>query len=190
KTCDLTALPQATHFVGRGKEISEVLDALLASRPAELGSPQEKMEHMQYLAAMASETTDEDLKALINTIQLALFSKDLSQFGRELKGVYRQAWEAIVTAVEAGGVDPDTFDTIINNTLAVLGPASDRRSEWRNNLVTIRNQSTAGGNRNMVALLEAVIGLLDAGGDPAGLGEGLAGVYAKTWQEIVRQLPG
>src|SRR5712691_2445356 len=34
KTCDLTALPQATHFVGRGKEISEVLDALLAYRPA------------------------------------------------------------------------------------------------------------------------------------------------------------
>src|SRR5438874_3852537 len=35
KTCDLTALPKATHFVGRGKEISEVLDALLASRPAD-----------------------------------------------------------------------------------------------------------------------------------------------------------
>ena len=54
----------------------------------------------------------------------------------------------------------------------------------------IRNQATAGGNRNMVALLEAVIGLLDAGGNPAGLGEGLAGVYAKTWQAIVGQLPG
>src|SRR3989440_1206538 len=35
KTCDLTALPQATHFVGRGKEISDILDALLASRPAD-----------------------------------------------------------------------------------------------------------------------------------------------------------
>ena len=35
KTCDLTALPQATHFVGRGKDISEVLDVLLASRPAD-----------------------------------------------------------------------------------------------------------------------------------------------------------
>ena len=110
-------------------------------------------------------------------------------FGRELPGIYRQAWEAIVTTVEAGGVDPKTFNAIINNTLGVLGPASDRRSEWRNNLVTIRNQATAGGNRNMVALLEAVIGLLDAGGDPAGLGEGLAGVYAKTWQGIVGQLP-
>jgi tetratricopeptide (TPR) repeat protein len=35
KTCDLTALPQATHFVGRSAEISEALDALLAPRPAD-----------------------------------------------------------------------------------------------------------------------------------------------------------
>src|SRR5204863_6505301 len=34
KTRDLTALPQTTHFVGRGAEISEALDALLAHRPA------------------------------------------------------------------------------------------------------------------------------------------------------------
>jgi hypothetical protein len=148
------------------------------------------MEHMQYLTTLANETTDADLKALISTIQLALFGKDLSQFGRDLNGVYRQAWEAIAATVEAGGADPRTFEAIINNTLAVLGPVSERRSEWRNNLVTIRNQATAGGNRNMVALLEAVIELLDAGGNPAGLGEGLAGVYAKTWEGIVRQLPG
>lgn len=35
KTCDLTALPQAAHFVGRGKEIGKALDALLAHRPAD-----------------------------------------------------------------------------------------------------------------------------------------------------------
>jgi hypothetical protein len=175
----------AKHAASRQVDLPFDAELMPRSIAALLGSPQEKMEHMQYLAAQADETTDADVKALINTIQLALFSKDLSQFGRELTGVYRQAWEAIVTTVEAGGVDPDTFDTIINNTLAVLGPVSDRRSEWRNNLVTLRNQSTAGGNRNMAALLEAVIGLLDAGGDPAGLGEGLAGVYARTWQAIV-----
>src|SRR5205085_12411757 len=174
------------------QEVDLPFDAELLPRSitALLGSPKQRMEHMQYLAAMASETTDEDLKALINTIQLALFSKDLSQFGRDLKGVYRQAWEAIAATVEAGGVDPDTFEAIINNSLAVLGPASDRRSEWRNNLVQLRNQATAGGDRNMVALLEAVIGLLDSGGNPAGFGEGLAGVYAKTWEAIVGQLPG
>ncbi len=35
KTCDLTALPQATHFVGRSEEISKIVDALLAHRPAD-----------------------------------------------------------------------------------------------------------------------------------------------------------
>jgi tetratricopeptide (TPR) repeat protein len=35
KTRDFTALPPPPHFVGRGNEISEVLDALLAHRPAD-----------------------------------------------------------------------------------------------------------------------------------------------------------
>src|SRR5438874_4815582 len=192
RDCKASGIAEAFEKLAAAQEVDLPFDAELLPRSiaALLSSPQEKMEHMQYLNVMAGETTDEDLKALINTIQLALFSKDLSQFGRELKGVYRQAWEAIAASVESGGVDPDTFEAIINNTLAVLGPASNWRSEWRTNLVQVRNSATAGGNRNMVALLEAVIGLLDAGGDPAGLGEGLAGVYAKTWQAIVGQLPG
>ncbi len=41
----------------------------------------------------------------------------------------------------------------------------------------------------MTALLDAVIGLLDAGGNPAGLGQGLKGVYARTWQAVVEHLP-
>jgi len=80
------------------------------------------------------------------------------------------------------------FNAIINNTLAVLGPASHQRSEWRNNLVVLRNQSTTMGDRNMVALLDAAIGLLDAGSNPTGLGVDLKGIYAKTWQEIVGKL--
>jgi tetratricopeptide (TPR) repeat protein len=164
-------------------------ELITRSIAALLGSPQEKMSHMQYLATQANETTDEDLKALLATIQLALFSQDLSQHGRDLKGVYREAWEAIVTSVEAGGVDSRLFETIVSNTLAVLGPAASRRSDWRNNLVEVRNQATVRGNRNLVGLLDAVIGLVDAGGIPTGLGEGLSGVYARTWQEIVRRLP-
>jgi hypothetical protein len=38
-------------------------------------------------------------------------------------------------------------------------------------------------------LLDAVIGLLDANGNPDGKGEGLTGIYARTWQAIVHQLP-
>ena len=79
------------------------------------------------------------------------------------------------------------FAAIINNTLAVLGPAAHQRNEWRNNLVELRNQSTTMGDRHMAALLDAVIGLLDAGGNPKGLGDDLKGIYAQTWQEIVKK---
>jgi hypothetical protein len=69
-----------------------------------LGGPREKMEHVQYLTTLAAQTKDEELKTLINTIQLALFGGDRSQSGQQLSGVYRQAWEAIVAGVEQGGM--------------------------------------------------------------------------------------
>jgi hypothetical protein len=183
------ALLRECKTIGIGED-SLPFDAELIPRSiaALLGGPQKKMEHAQYLAMVAAQTTDVDLKALITVIQLALFSKDLSQLGRDLKGIYQHAWEAIVVGVESGGVDPRVFDALINKTLAVLGPAAHQRSEWRNNLVELRNQSTTMGDRNMVALLDTVIGLLDAGGNPTGLGVDLKGIYAKTWQEIVGKL--
>ena len=112
-----------------------------------------------------------------------------AQSGQQLSGVYRQAWETIAVTVKAGGVDPRQFEAIANNTVAVLGPAANQRSEWRKNLADVRNQTTAHGDRNMAALLDAVIGLLDAGGKPEGLGDGLRGIYASTWQAIVEHLP-
>src|SRR5205814_1609149 len=144
--------------------------------------------YVHYLNLQATKTTDEDLKVLINTIQLALFTNDLSQLGANLKGLYRQTWEAIVSRVETEGIDPRIFRAIILNTLTILGPAPHRRSIWRNDLMEVRNQATASGNPNMISLLDAVIGLLDAGGNPAGLGEGLKGIYAKTWQAILEKL--
>jgi hypothetical protein len=80
-------------------------DAELVPRSitALLGGPQEKMTHVQFLTTLAARTTDEELKALINTIQLALFGSDLAQLGQDLKGVYRQTWEDIVAGVETTG---------------------------------------------------------------------------------------
>jgi len=46
----------------------------------------------------------------------------------------------------------------------------------------------AKGTRHLVTLLDAVIGLLDADGNPAGLGQGLEGIYAQIWQAIVQNL--
>ena len=153
-----------------------------------LGEPQEKMAHDQYLIAMNAQSTDEELKELLQVIQLGLFGSDLSQLDQNLSGVYRQAWEAIVVGVESGGVDPRLFEMLVQNTLAVLGPAADKRSQWRQDLIQIRSQAMEGDAQELVALVDAVIGLLDAGGNPDGLGTNLKGVYARTWQAIVAQL--
>jgi hypothetical protein len=77
---------------------------------------------------------------------------------------------------------------IIQHTLAVLGPAADQMDTWREYLTQLRSQANEGGAQDLVALIDAVIGLLDAGGNPDGLGTNLKGVYARTWQAIVEQL--
>ncbi len=191
RDCKEIGIAEALEQLETAQEDDLPFDEELIPRSiaALLGGPQEKLAHAQYLTAQTTQATDDHLKALINTIQLALFSSDLSQLGRELQGVYRQAWEGIVIGVETGGVDPRLFDMITNNTLAVLGPTSNRRSEWRNDLVEMRNVAIAQGARHLLTLFDAVIGLLDAGGNPTDLGEGLTGVYEKTWQNLLGQLP-
>ena len=96
KAFEQLAAAQAEHLPFDEEVISRSIVALL-------GSPQEKMAHGQYLTEQLTQTTDEQLKALLEAIQLALFTPDLSQLGRDLQGVYRQAWETITPHVEAGG---------------------------------------------------------------------------------------
>ena len=78
----------------------------------------------------------------------------------------------IQAGIAGGGVlkeeieDKDTealnvFDVLITNTLAVLGPMQEQRSEWRDTLVHIRSQATEQDALDLVALFDAIIGLLD-----------------------------
>jgi hypothetical protein len=163
-------------------------DAQLIPRTvaALLGSPQDRMALAQHLSRQAA--ADEELQALLTTIQTALFGGELSQLGQDLRGVYRQAWEAIVQRVATGGVDPELFTALVQNTRAVLGPAAHQRDRWRENLVQVRQQAAAQDDRPMIALLDAVIALLDAGGDPSGLNPNLTGIHAQTWHTILDQL--
>src|SRR5260221_8067863 len=80
-----------------------------------LGTPQEKMAHVHYLATLGTQASDEQLKALLQTIHMALLSGDLAQLGQELEGVYLQAWRSIAIGVETGGVDPRLFELIRSN---------------------------------------------------------------------------
>nr|MBA2677211.1 tetratricopeptide repeat protein [Ktedonobacteraceae bacterium] len=192
RACKDMGIQQAFDQLFAAQEDALPFDAELISGSiaALLGSPQERLEYMQFLTEQASSTQDEELKALIRVIQLALFSKeDLSQLGRDLQGVYRHAWETIAVSVEAGGMDAEDFEAIASNTLAVFGPAANQRNEWRTSLAELRNSATIEGRGNLAALLDAVIRLLDADGNPAGLGGGLKGIYAQTWQVIVEGLP-
>ena len=60
---------------------------------------------MWYLTTLATQTTDEGTKKLIEAIQLALLGGDPSQVGQDLDGIYRQAWETII-----GEKDAETSD--------------------------------------------------------------------------------
>jgi hypothetical protein len=163
-------------------------DLIPATIRALLGSPQDKMTHAGAVAARLAAASDPDLKAFLNAIQMALFGGDLTALGANLSGVYRTAWDTIAQTVEAGSIDPKLLEAIASNTIAVFGAASGQRSQWRDQAGQLRNAATAQGARGLASLMDAVIGLLDANGDPSGLGDGLQGVYARVWAEIVAGL--
>jgi tetratricopeptide (TPR) repeat protein len=148
------------------------------------GSSQDKVAHMSYLAGLAARTTDGALRALIGEIQMALVGGDLRALGGSLTGIYRQVWQAIVLAVAGVGLD-EMLQIAVHNTLAVLGPAAGQRDEWRENLASLRNSATEAGDTGFVALINAISALLDAGGNPAGLGRGLSGPHAAAWKAIL-----
>jgi tetratricopeptide (TPR) repeat protein len=108
RACKANGIAATFEQLAAAQEPALPFDADLIARSiaALSGGPQEKMEHMQYLATLTAQTTDEGLKALINTVQLALFGSDLSQLGQDLHGVYRQAWDAIVEGVKTKGEMP------------------------------------------------------------------------------------
>jgi hypothetical protein len=77
-------------------------DIIPRSVAALRGGPQEKMAHAQYLTALATQSGDAQLQALVNTIQTALFGGNLGSLGHDLAGVYAQAWAAIVAGIQQG----------------------------------------------------------------------------------------
>jgi len=146
------------------------------------------MAHVHYLATLDAQASNEQLRALMQTIHMALLGGDLAQSGQNLEGIYLQAWRSMVIGVETGGVDPRLFELIGSNMLVVLGPAPEKLPEWRAMVLQFKDQAIQAKNEQLVALLEAVVGLLDAGGNPGGLGADLAGYYAQVWQALIESL--
>jgi hypothetical protein len=81
--------------------------------------------------------------------------------------------------------------TMISNTIAVFTNSPEHRNIWRKDLVEARNkqwpmeQFLPVADRGMIAFIDAVIGLLDANGNPLGLGDHLTGEYKKAWQALI-----
>lgn len=144
-----------------------------------LGGPREKSRHAHYLAALRTRITDEQLKALICVIQSLLSGGGIPSCAKELNGVYKAALDTVVVSVMS--------EDIIRNTLEVLGSLT----EWRERMLEYRTSLLeAGEQTQLVGLLDTVVELLKAGGNPVGLGAGLTGVYERTWQVLLSHLHG
>jgi tetratricopeptide (TPR) repeat protein len=95
-------------------EVPEEVQALAAFVQASVAAlrsvnAQEKAAFMQQLAA--SQAPDDEMKALFQAIQLALFGGDLAHLGDTLTGFARQVWELIVAGVQQDDTPPhDTPD--------------------------------------------------------------------------------
>ena len=147
------------------------------------GTPQERMACVAYLREQLAQAEEAGLKALIQTMQTAMFGVELEDLGQELDGAYQATWLGIVHAARAEA--PSGIDLLVHNTLAVLGLAADRREEWRGMLEAMREQAAANEYAGMVGLIEAIVALVDSDGDPTGLGNDLEAEYAKAWKRIV-----
>jgi hypothetical protein len=160
----------------------EVLHRVVA---ALRGGPEDKMACAQYLSSL--DTSEDGMADFVAAVQRALFGGDLAESGRGLSGVYAAAWAFIVQEVEGGGL-VQALNQIVGNTLAVLGPASDQIDEWRSALEQVRTQASAQGDSEMVALIDAVLALLAAGGNPGGIDLALSGPHAEAWAALLDAL--
>jgi len=90
----------------------EALAAFVQASVAALRStdPQEKVAYMQQLVALQGQAPDDEMKALFQAIQLALFGGDLARLGDHLAGPARQIWEMIVASVQQDDTSQETPD--------------------------------------------------------------------------------
>jgi len=83
---------------------------------------------------------------------------------------------------------PNPYIFLIHNTLAVLGPNPEKQHEWQDTLLELKNMAMLDGADKLAALLATLIDLLNAVGNPEGLGTNLEGMQAHVWQELVAHL--
>jgi hypothetical protein len=152
------------------------------------GGPLQQLALVQHLEGLIRESEAPGAVTLYRAIQKLLSEEDPAVFVQSLSGVYRQVWQALQGALALGDVDVELLEALVNNTLAVLGPAAHQKAAWLDNLAQLREGFSQRGDGATVALVDSVTGLLHANGDPQGLGQGLTGVHQQVWHAIVKRL--
>ena len=137
---------------------------------------------------LAAEASDAALSAFFQAIQTALFGGDLVKLGERLEGIYQQAWSAIIIGVQTEGVGLELFETLVNNTLAVLGPDAEQKVRFQENLQNLQEQAMQDGKPHLAHFVSELHKLLLADGDPAGLGIELSGIHAEIWNQLLSEL--
>jgi len=88
------------------EELAAFVQACVASLRST--NPQEKMAYMQQLIVLQGQAPDDEMKALFQALQLALFGGDLIHLGDHLTGLARQVWEMIVAGVQQDDLSLET----------------------------------------------------------------------------------
>jgi tetratricopeptide (TPR) repeat protein len=180
----------AAAFAAAERQMRQALpfdpQLIQAAVSALTGSPQQRLTLLQTVMTQAQQSSDRDLLAFYRALQTALVGGNVAEAGRGLTGLYAQAWAALLAEL-SGGLQ-GFLAAAIQNTLTVLGPAAAQRLAWRGNLTTLRQRADGVGDADLTAFAAALIALLDADGNPAGLGAGLVAPYADAWQAILTRL--
>jgi hypothetical protein len=90
---------------GGGDDVPEEMQALVAFVQASVAAlrssdPQQKRAFMQQLLALQTNAPGDEMKALFQAIQLALFGGELTHLGDQLSGLARHLWDLIVAGVQ------------------------------------------------------------------------------------------
>jgi len=183
------ALEAEATVVDNEEDIQLPFDPVLIGQTvaALRGSPQDRIAHLPVLLPLAAQTDGPALKAFYNAVQMALVGGDLREVGRSLTGIYAQVWQAIVANVSREA-PVDLLDVLVQNTLAVLGPAQAQRGQWQDELAQLHRRAAAEGARGLADLVEAIQALLADEGRAAGVGAGLEEPFAAVWRRIVEEL--
>ena len=176
--CARPALPLSGAVLGR------LAAAVVAPRD-------ERPVYLPYVATLAVRAPDPDLRTFLMLLQRAILNDDLTLLEEQLQEPYHELWQQLRHAVERATVSPALLDDLVDNTAASLDPATapreEGRDEWCARLRRLRRRARRWGNRQLFALVEAALSLLEAGGDPAGLAPAVDGLYAQAWQSLLHR---